>query len=70
MNLPTTYTFLYQTNTTYSQNIAKGTTESEFVRVCVCVRVCVTDVTSHISHIYKGINAMLIIGGPIKPYIF
>ena len=33
--------------------------------VCVC-----TGVTSHISHIYKGINAMLIIRGPIKPYIF
>ena len=30
------------------------------------VRVFVTGVTSHISHIYKGINAMLI----IKPYIF
>ena len=30
----------------------------------------VTGVTSHISHIYKGINAMLIIRGPIKPYIF
>ena len=30
---------------------------------------CVTGVTSHISHIYKGINAMLIIRGPIKPYI-
>ena len=26
--------------------------------------------TSHISHIYKGINAMLIIRGPIKPYTF
>ena len=24
----------------------------------------------YISHIYKGINAMLIIRGPIKPYIF
>ena len=34
------------------------------------VRVPVTGVTSHISHIYKGINAMLIIRGPIKPYIF
>ena len=34
------------------------------------VRVFVTGVTSHISHIYKGINAMLIIRGPIKPYIF
>ena len=34
------------------------------------VRPCVTGVTSHISHIYKGINAMLIIRGPIKPYIF
>ena len=33
---------------------------------CPCVRSCVTGVTSHISHIYKGINAMLI----IKPYIF
>jgi len=31
---------------------------------------CVTGVTSHISHIYKGINAMLIIRGSIKPYIF
>ena len=33
-----------------------------------CPFVCpsVTGVTSHISHIYKGINAMLI----IKPYIF
>ena len=30
----------------------------------------VTGVTSHISHIYKGINAMLIIRGPIKPCIF
>ena len=30
----------------------------------------VTGVTSHISHIYKGINAMLIIRGSIKPYIF
>ena len=30
----------------------------------------VTGMTSHISHIYKGINAMLIIRGPIKPYIF
>ena len=37
---------------------------------CPCVRVFVTGVTSHISHIYKGINAMLIIRGPIKPYIF
>ena len=37
---------------------------------CPCVRSCVTGVTSHISHIYKGINAMLIIRGPIKPYIF
>ena len=37
---------------------------------CSCVRSCVTGVTSHISHIYKGINAMLIIRGPIKPYIF
>ena len=37
-----------------------------------CPFVCssVTGVTSHISHIYKGINAMLIIRGPIKPYIF
>ena len=35
-----------------------------------CVRSCVTGVTSHIFHIYKGINAMLIIRGPIKPYIF
>ena len=33
------------------------------------VRVFVTGVTSHISHIYKGINAMLIIRGPIKPCI-
>ena len=32
-----------------------------------CVR---TGVTAHISHIYKGINAMLIIRGPIKPNTF
>ena len=38
------------------------------VRPSVCPSV--TGVTSHISHIYKGINAMLIIRGPIKPYIF
>ena len=37
---------------------------------CPCVRAFVTGVTSHISHIYKGINAMLIIRGPIKPCIF
>ena len=34
------------------------------------VRVSVTGVISHIFHIYKGINAMLIIRGPIKTYIF
>ena len=34
------------------------------------VRAFVTGVTSHISHIYKGINAMLISRGPIKPYKF
>ena len=34
------------------------------------VRPSVTGVTSPISHIYKGINAMLIIRGPIKPYTF
>ena len=33
---------------------------------CSSVCSCVTGVTSHISHIYKGINAMLIIWGPIK----
>ena len=33
------------------------------------VRPSVTGVTSLISHIYKGINATLIIRGPIKPYI-
>ena len=33
---------------------------------CPFVRPCVTGVTFHISHIYKGINAMLI----IKSYIF
>ena len=38
------------------------------VRPSVCPSV--TGVTSHISHIYKGINAMLIIRGPIEPYIF
>ena len=37
------------------------------VRPSVCS--CVTGVTSHISHIYKGIYALLIIRGPIKPYI-
>ena len=42
------------------------------VCVCVCVCVCqlVLGVTSHISHIYKGINAMLIIRGSRKPCIF
>ena len=34
------------------------------------VRSSITGVTSHISLIYKGINAMLIIRGPIKPYKF
>ena len=37
---------------------------------CPFVRPCVTGVTSHISHIYKGINAMLIIRRPIKPCKF
>ena len=37
---------------------------------CPSVRLSVTGVTSHISHIYKGINAMLIIRGPINPNIF
>ena len=36
-----------------------------FVRVSV--RAFVTGVTSHISHIYKGINAMLIIRDPSTP---
>ena len=34
------------------------------------VRPSITGMTSHISHIYKSINATLIIRGPIKPYIF
>ena len=38
--------------------------------VRLSVRASVTGVTSHIAHIYKGLNAMLIIRGPIKPYIF
>ena len=38
-----------------------------YVRPSVCP--CVTGVISHISYIYKGINAMLIIRGPIKPCI-
>ena len=37
---------------------------------CPSVRVFITGLTSHIYRIYKGINAMLIIRGPIKPYIF
>ena len=37
---------------------------------CLSVRPSVTGVTSHISHIYKGINTILIIRGPIKPCIF
>ena len=36
---------------------------------CPSVLAFVTGVTSHISHIYTGINAMLIIRGPIKSYI-
>ena len=35
--------------------------------VRVSVRPFVTGVTSHISHIYKGINAMLIIRDPSTP---
>ena len=35
-----------------------------------CVRPFVTGVTSHISHIYKGIKSMLIIRGPTQPCIF
>jgi len=35
---------------------------------CVCVCAC-TGKKSHISHIYKGIYAMWIIRGSIKPYI-
>ena len=34
---------------------------------CSSVRPSVTGVTSHISHIYKGINAMLIIRDPLTP---
>ena len=34
------------------------------------VRPSVTGMISHISHINKSINAILIIRGPIKPYIF
>ena len=34
---------------------------------CSCVRPCVTGVTSHISHIYKGINAILIIRDASTP---
>ena len=38
-----------------------------FPTVRSCVRPCVTGVTSHISHIYKGINAMLIIRDASTP---
>ena len=44
---------------------------TEYCTTFHCPSVCssVTGVTPHISHIYKGINAMFIIRGPIKPYI-
>ena len=38
-----------------------------FSTVRSSIRSCVTGMTSHISHIYKGIIAKLIIRGPIKP---
>ena len=46
--------------------------QTEYCPTFHCLSVCpsVTGVTSHISHIYKGINAMLIIRGPIKPYVY
>ena len=46
--------------------------QTEYCTTFHCPSVCpfVTGVTSHISHIYKGINAMLIIREPIKPCIF
>ena len=51
-------------------NIADSVQTEYCTTFPLSVRAFVTGLTSHISHIYKGINAMLIIRGPIKPYIF
>ena len=58
-------------NTRSFQSIADSA-QTEYCTTFHFPSVCpfVTGVTSHISHIYKGINAMLIIRGPIKPCIF
>ena len=52
------------------RNIADSVQTEYCPTIPLSVRASVTGVTSHISHIYKGINAMLIIRGPIRPYIF
>ena len=41
--------------------------DTALLSYCPCVRSCVTGVTFHISHIYKGISAMLIIRDPSTP---
>ena len=51
----------------YTMKLIADSVQTEYCTTFL-LSVCssVTGVTSHISHIYKGINAMLI----IKPYIF
>ena len=61
---------LYRAVALFSQNIADSFQTEYCSTFLLSVCSCVTAVTSHISHIYKGINALLIIRGPIKPYIF
>ena len=62
----------YTIRTTPAELEIADSAQTEYCTTFHCPSVCssVTGVTSHISHIYKGINAMLIIRGPIKPYIF
>ena len=58
---------------TFKQELFADSAQTEYCSTfhyCLSIRPCVTGVTSHISHIYKGINAMYIIGGLIKPYKF
>ena len=58
--------YFFELTTTFLRILPKQNTA-----LLSTVRVCVSQAW-HIkfSHIYNGINAMLIIRGPIKPYIF
>ena len=64
-NLMTTLWLYGSTNKT----VFADSVQTEYCSTFHCPSVClsVTGVTSHISHIYKGINAMLIIRDPSTP---